>query len=86
VEKAIKEMEDTKAGDDDIPRDVLKLLGDGGLKQLTKDWPKDFIEVMKTALLKSQKATKCSDHYTVSLIAHAAKIVRILTRRLENKI
>jgi hypothetical protein len=48
--------------------------------------PKDFIEVTKTALLKKSKATKCSDHCTVSLIAHAAKIiVRILTRTLENK-
>ena len=35
--KAIKEMRNRKAtGDDDIPVDVLKLLGDGGLKILTK--------------------------------------------------
>ena len=36
VEKAIKEMRDRKAtGDDDVPEDVLKLLGEG-LKILTK--------------------------------------------------
>jgi hypothetical protein len=32
VEKAIKEMWNGKAtGDDDVPGDVLKLLGEGGL-------------------------------------------------------
>jgi len=36
VEKAIKEMRNRKAtGDDDVPGDVLKLLGEGGLKILT---------------------------------------------------
>jgi len=33
VEKAIKEMRNKKAtGDDDVPGDVLKLMGEGGLK------------------------------------------------------
>jgi hypothetical protein len=33
VEKAIKKMRNKKAtGDDDVPGDVLKLLGEGGLK------------------------------------------------------
>ena len=37
VEKAIKEMRNRKAtGDDDVPGDVLKLLGEGGLKILTE--------------------------------------------------
>ena len=37
MEKAIKEMRNKKAtGHDDVPRDVLKLLGEGGLKILTK--------------------------------------------------
>jgi hypothetical protein len=35
------------------------------------------------ALEKKTKATKCSDHHTVSLTAHAAKIIR---RRIERKI
>jgi hypothetical protein len=52
VEKAIKEMRKRKAiGFDDIPGNVLKLLGEGGLKILTKlsntiyntgEWPQDF--------------------------------------------
>jgi hypothetical protein len=37
MEKAIKEMKNKKAtGGDDVPGDVLKLLGEGGLKIMTK--------------------------------------------------
>ena len=37
VGKAIKDLRNKKAtGDDDVPADVLKLLGDGGLKIMTK--------------------------------------------------
>jgi hypothetical protein len=52
VKKAIKEMRNKKAtGDDDVPKDVLKLFGEGGLKLMTKlintiyetgEWLKDF--------------------------------------------
>jgi retron-type reverse transcriptase len=39
------------------------------------------------ALKKKPKATKCSDHHTIRLIAHTAKIVaKILRRRIEKKI
>ena len=39
------------------------------------------------ALKKKTQATKCSDHRTISLIAHTAKIVaKILRRRIEKKI
>jgi len=93
VEKAISELRNNKAtGDDDVPGDVLKLLGEGGLKIMTKlitticetgEWPKDFTEVTMIALKRKPQATKCSDHRTVSLIAHTAKILR---RRLEKKV
>jgi hypothetical protein len=47
----------------------------------------DFIEVTMITLKKKPKATKCSDHRTISIIAHAAKIVaRILRRTIERKI
>jgi hypothetical protein len=46
-------MKDKKAtGNDDVPGDVLKLLGENGLKIVTQlinnicetgDWPKDFV-------------------------------------------
>jgi hypothetical protein len=96
VEKAIKEMRDKKAtGDDGVPGDVLKLLGEDGLKLMTQlinsiyiigEWPRDFIEVTMIALKKKPKATKCSNHRTISVIAHTAKIVpRILRSRIERK-
>jgi hypothetical protein len=74
-----------------VPGDGLKLLGEGGLKIMTilikniyetGEWPKDFTEVTMIVLKKPQ-ATKCSDHCTISLITHTAKILR---RRIENKI
>jgi hypothetical protein len=53
---------------------------------VTEEWPRDFIEVTMTALKKKPKATKCSDHRTIHLIAHTAKIVaRILRRRIERR-
>jgi hypothetical protein len=72
LEKAIKEMRNKKAtADDNVPGDVLKLFGEGGLKIMTKlintiyetgEWPKDFTEVTMIALKKKPQATKCSDH------------------------
>ena len=97
AEKAIKEMRNKEAtGDDDVPGDVLKLLGEGGLKVTKKlintiyetgEWPKDFMEVTMIALKKKPQATQCSNHRTISLIAHTAKIIaKILRRRIERKI
>jgi hypothetical protein len=53
VKKAIKGMRDKKATcDDDVPGDVLKLLGGDGLRLMTQlinniyetgEWPNDFI-------------------------------------------
>jgi len=43
-------------------------------------------EVTMTALKKKPEATKCSNHHTISLITHTAKLVaRILRRGIENK-
>jgi hypothetical protein len=97
VEKAIKEMRNKKVtGHDDVPGDVLKLMEGGGLKIMKKlintiyetgEWSKDFTEDTMIALKKKPQATKCSDHRTISLIAHTAKIVaKILRRRIEKKI
>ena len=81
VENAIKESRKRKTiGDGEVPGDVLKLLGEGGLKILTKlvntiyetgEWPKDFTEVTIIALKKKTRATKCSEQRTISLIAHS---------------
>jgi hypothetical protein len=58
-----------------LPGDVLKLLGEDGLKIMTKlintiyetgEWPKDFTEVTMIVLKKKPQATKGSDHRTYS--------------------
>ena len=52
-----------------------------------RKWPKDFTEVTMIALKKKTQTTKCSDHRTISLIAHTAKkTAKILRRRIERKI
>jgi hypothetical protein len=70
--------------DDDVPGDVLKLLGEDGLRLMTQpinsmyvtgEWPGVLIEFTMIDLKKKPKATKFSDHRTISIIAHAAKIV-----------
>ena len=85
VKNAINEVRNKEAkGDDDVPGDVLKLLGKGGLKIMknlittiyeTVEWPKDFTEVTIISLKKKPQATKRSDHRTIGLITHTAKIV-----------
>jgi hypothetical protein len=79
-----------------VPGDVLKLMGEGGLKIMTKlintiyetgEWPKNFKEVIMITLKKKPQATKCSDHRTINLIAHTANIVgKYLEERIEKKI
>jgi hypothetical protein len=69
---------------------VLKRLGKGGLKIMTKlintipettEWAKHFTEFTMIALNKKTQATKCSDHRTTSGITHTAKIVAKVLRR-----
>ena len=81
---------------DDVPGDVLKILREGGLKIIKKyvntlyetgKWPKDLREFTTMALKEKPQATKCSNHRTISLIAHTAKIIaKIFWRRTERKI
>jgi hypothetical protein len=62
VEKAVKKTRYKKAtGDNDVPGDVLKLLGEDDIRIMTQqinsmydtaEWPKDFSEVTMTALKK----------------------------------
>jgi hypothetical protein len=78
----------------DVKDKTFKQLGEDGFRLLTErinnvyengEWLKDFTEVTMIGLKKKEpKATKCSDHCTVSLIAHIAKIVA--RRRIERKI
>jgi len=96
VERAIKKMRDKNAtGRDDMPGDILKMLGEDGFRIMTQllsnmfetgGWPKNFTEVTMIAS-KKPAATQGSDDSTISLIAHKAKIAaRILRQRNERKI
>jgi len=50
----------------------------------TREWSKDFIGAIMTALKKKTRATKCSKYHTISLTAHTAKmVVRILRGTLK---
>jgi hypothetical protein len=51
----------------------------------TRGWPKDLTEVTMIALNKKPQATKCSDHRTICVIAHTAKIVAKIFRRIIEK-
>jgi hypothetical protein len=85
-----------RTGHYDVPGDALKLLGEDSLKIMTQlinstygtgEWPNDVTEVTVNVSNKKPKATACSDHTTISLITHTAKIVAIiLRRRIERKI
>ena len=92
-------MTDNKAtGDDDVSGDLVKQFRVDGLSTViqqinnirlyeTGEWPKNFSEVTVIALKKKTQATKCSDHRTISLIAHTGKIVtKIIRSRIEKKI
>jgi hypothetical protein len=53
----------------------------------TGEWPIDSIEVTMITLMKKMKATKSSNHCTISLITYTLKIVaRIHRKRIERKI
>jgi len=59
---------------------MIKSIGETG------QWPKECIEVTAVALKKKLNATKCSDHHTISIMVHTAKIVgKILRRMLDRK-
>jgi len=83
-------------GVDKLPGDVLLILGEDGLRIMTQliskkyqtgEWSKDFSEVKIIAYKKKPKATKCTDHCKIKLIAQTTKrVARIYRRWNERKI
>src|SRR5688572_6866328 len=93
---AIRDMRNGKAeGIDNIPIEILRNLGEKAMNevvQLCQDiyntgaWPRDFLQTIVIPIQKKQNATNCEDHCTISLLAHASKILlRIITKRLQTK-
>ena len=50
----------------------------------TGEWPKDFTELTMVAVKKKPQVRKCGNHYTISLIAHTAKIIGKVSVRLRS--
>ena len=71
-EKATRDDDDDD-DDDDVSGEVLNLLGECGLRILAQlinnmcesgEWPKNFTEVIMTALKRQPKTAKCSNNRT----------------------
>ena len=94
VATAIKELKNNKAeGIDEIPAEMLKCMGNTAVKVFTqlcqqiyetRKWPTDFLLIIP--LEKKPNATECSDFRTISLLGHAAKVLRrVLTKCIKAK-
>ena len=96
ISQALKELKLGKAeGIDCIPAEFLKTLGEKAKEELielcqqvyeTGKWPEDFLRTVRVPFKKKSNATGCSDHRTISLVVHASKILKILTKRIESKV
>jgi len=71
-----------------IPYDIVDLKNEHFKKaDRSKSLIADLIEFRATTLPKKTNAQECSDHRTISLIAHASKIIlKVLTQRIEVKV
>jgi hypothetical protein len=97
VEAAIKQLKSRKSpGLDNIPGDLLKHSGEGGVKAMhhlccevwkTREWPKDWKEQEFVMLHKSGSVKECNNYRTIALISHASKVLLIIIlNRLKPKI
>jgi hypothetical protein len=75
-------MDKKPIGDDKVPVDVPKILGEDGVRIMTQpindiyeigEWPKNFTEVTVIVSKKQPNATKCSHHHTSNFTTHPAK-------------
>ena len=96
IEEAMRNLSRKKAeGCDGLPAEFLHASSGEPLNQFIKlckkiyeerVWPSNFKRSVLMPLEKKRNATRCEDFRTISLIAHAAKVVlRIIKRRLETK-
>lgn len=97
VEAATKELKCRKSpGLDNIPSELLKNSGEGGLKAMhylcckiwkTSQWPTDWKTQEFVMLHKSGEVKDCNNYRTIALICHASKILLIIIlKRLKQKV
>lgn len=95
--RALEELGSNRAeGIDNIPAEFLKSLGEVATKRLFKlvcriyesgEIPSDFGKNVIHTIPKMARADKCENYRTISLTAHASKLLtRIIYRRMEKKI
>uniref|UniRef100_A0A8D8XDM6 Craniofacial development protein 2 n=2 Tax=Cacopsylla melanoneura TaxID=428564 RepID=A0A8D8XDM6_9HEMI len=95
IKDTIKKLSNGKScGSDNIPAEFIKLLDTDGLTLITDivnsiyktgHIPSDFLLSTFITLPKVNKAKKCSDFRTISLISHTSKILlQIIKRRIND--
>ena len=94
---ALKQLKTKKAvGIDEIPAEVLKLLGEEGIEELwhlcnevynSGNWPEDYVtSSILIPIPKKDNANECKQFRIISLILHVPKIIlNILHSRLAGK-
>ena len=90
IREIIKNLTRDKApGEDGIHAEFLQNLGEKGIRILTNiinkiyqqgELPPDFVNNIFIPIPKVNKAMECSDHRTISLISHAAKILLVIIK------
>ena len=79
-------------GGDGIPAWVFQILKDDAVKVLhsicqqiwrTQQWPQDWKGSVFIPIPKEGNAKECSNYYTVVLISHTSKMLKILQARLQ---
>ena len=97
VKAAVRELKSRKApGLDGIPGEVLKFVGESGMKAIhhlcckiweTCQWPTDWKSQEFVMLHKGGNIKDCSNYRTIALISHSSKVLLIIIlNRLKSKI
>ena len=97
IEAAVKQLKPRKSpGLDNVPGELLKHAGEGGLKAIhhlcckiwnTHQWPTDWKLQEFVMLYKNGNVKDCNNYRTIALISHASKILLIIIlNRLKPKI
>ena len=93
-QRALGSITKNKAsGSDGIPVELFQILKDDAVKVLhsicqqiwkTQQWPQDWKRSVFIPIPKIGNAKECSNHHTISLISHAAKVMlEILQARIQ---
>ena len=90
---ALGQLANGKApGVDNIPIELLKAAGEGGIQVLTgicqrlwatKTWPNEWKRSVYVIIPKKGNSRECANNRTIALIPHASKVLKIIQKILE---